>query len=119
MILQNGIGVIAVNKNEGKQRTRFTIGHEIGHFILHNRHNEAYLDKHEPTMFYRSEKRNPQEREANVFAASLLMPKVLIDQYVAGNDPWTIEQKVKAIAKIFGVSEVAMTYRLTNLGYLN
>lgn len=119
LIMQNGRGVIVVNNRDNRKRRRFTVGHEIGHYILHNRHNEAYLDKDEPTLFYRSERTNPQEKEANVFAAGLLMPQILIDQYVGGRDPWVIEGLIPELAKVFDVSDVAMTYRLTNLGYLN
>ena len=53
--------VIAVNENHGWFRKRFTIAHEIGHFLLE--HKGSMLPK------------NVKEAEANVFAAELLIPK--------------------------------------------
>ena len=53
--------VIAVNENHGWFRKRFTIAHEIGHFLL---------DHKKSTIPNRI-----KEREADIFAAELLLPK--------------------------------------------
>ena len=54
-----------------------------------------------------------RERQANRFAAELLMPEVLVEQEVAsrGADP-------VRLACQFAVSDLAMGFRLVNLGYL-
>ncbi len=59
--------------------------------------------------------------EANLFAAELLMPSAKIeDQFCAdkslnrGCDETTIEE----LAERFNVSEIAMTVRLSSLGYI-
>jgi Zn-dependent peptidase ImmA (M78 family) len=56
---------------------------------------------------------NPTEREANYFAAELLMPGELIEICIQANIKSTQE-----LAARFKVSEQAMTFRLINLGYL-
>ena len=54
-----------------------------------------------------------RERQANRFAAELLMPPDLVEREVARHGPDPI-----ALAELFGVSDVAMGFRLVNLGHL-
>jgi len=96
-------------QNEGRQR--FTIAHELGHHLLRH-HDKFHLDLAAPSS---GEGDDPLydwrlEREANDFAANLLMPASLVrDAYKATPD-------TGAIARRFGVSPLAMGYRLVNLG---
>jgi IrrE N-terminal-like domain len=80
---------IWVNADEARQwppRRRFTIGHELGHWVLHRSGRRK--------LFCRASTVQPEERvgekpelgrieeEANVFAAALLMPaRLLREQY--------------------------------------
>ncbi len=59
--------LIYVNDEEPFYRKRFTIAHEIGHYVL----------EHGNRIDYRNHKysNEPEELEADLFAASLLMPK--------------------------------------------
>ncbi len=62
--------LIFVNATEAPVRKRFTIAHEIGHIVLHAGDGNI--------VDYRRQidcPASPQEREANEFAAELLMPK--------------------------------------------
>jgi len=66
---------ITYNANSLEARCRFSIAHELGHYVL----------EHRPISF--SELFNGdlsrdarQEREANIFAAELLMPKVTLSR---------------------------------------
>ncbi len=88
-----------------EHRRRFTIAHEIGHFVLHAERvgpergggvNAAW---------------QAQEREADQFAAELLMPEPLVRQAV-------VEQgaDVDRLADRFDVSRQAMKTRLRRLG---
>ena len=62
---------------------------------------------------------DPMEIEANQFAASLLMPTDLVKREVqALQAKPLLDQHVALLAKRFGVSEHAMTIRLTRLGCL-
>lgn len=71
------------------RRDRFTIAHEIGHYFLHY----LYPEETQPVVFGRGAS-NQAETEANVFAASLLMPE---DQFKTlykelSNDWWAISE---------------------------
>ncbi|ELY2017908.1 ImmA/IrrE family metallo-endopeptidase [Flavobacterium psychrophilum] len=111
--------IITYNKNNGKERQRFTIAHEIGHFILHSKEQPIFIDK-TPSVMYRNNSSSTgedfKEREANAFAASLLMPKKLIEQEIL-NVPNDFDKAISSLAKIFGVSQQAISFRLSNLGY--
>lgn len=95
---------IIVNKKDAAARQRFTIAHEIAHFILHK---EAIGDGIVDDALYRSGLSNALEVEANKLAAEILMPWHLLNQ-VMNNKINTI----KELASIFQVSESAMSIRL-------
>lgn len=108
--------LIYINKNDTPSRQRFTIAHEIGHFFLHMDGNHGFIDN--AVTLYRanetpiSSDMAQQEKEANAFAAALLMPE---------NDvrfEWIFADSVEDIAKEFYVSADAMKIRLKNLGIL-
>ena len=95
---------ISVNKTHVKTRRRFTIAHEIGHYVLHRDLARGMI---EDDTFYRSSLSNKEETEANKFAADVLMPYALIDSLTAqGVD--TPER----LAEALHVSCVAMNIRL-------
>ena len=121
LVIENGIGTIGYNPNNSKQRQRFTIAHELGHFLLHNHaKSEVFVDK-DFIVKYRSDKSySPaeikQEQEANAFAAELLMPKKMLLEELAKKDykSMTEAEFIKTMARIFEVSIPAMTFRVTN-----
>jgi Zn-dependent peptidase ImmA (M78 family) len=117
--------VIGVNESHHANRQRFTIAHEIGHFLLHEG-EPVHVDK---TQSYRIANRStrssagedPTEIEANAFAAELLMPAVFLrkDLDEPGNNVDLSDDAVlEALAARYKVSVTAMTFRLANLGYL-
>ena len=60
------------DKENNERVQRFTIAHEIGHYILH----QAYMNDNEP-LYYQNLPKNEHrklETQANMFAARLLMP---------------------------------------------
>lgn len=93
-LLLPSLGEIWVNASEAKQwppRRRFTIGHELGHWILHQREQTSLFCRHgqvdagagagEGGRTGTEPERpplDPIEEEANHFAAALLMPAALI-----------------------------------------
>ncbi|PZE86604.1 uncharacterized protein DUF955 [Curtobacterium sp. PhB142] len=78
-------------------RDKFTMAHELGHYFLHYR--LPGLDAEE--RFARGA-RNHRETQANVFAASLLMPR---DTFV---EAWTeLGGSERRLADRFGVSPAA------------
>jgi hypothetical protein len=96
---------IGVNAVEGNERKRFTIAHEIAHFILHRSQLESG-DVIDDTM-YRSGLSTEQEAEANKLAADILMPYVLIQSLVNSG-----VNTVPALAEKLQVSPTAMKIRL-------
>ncbi|HRH45286.1 MAG TPA: ImmA/IrrE family metallo-endopeptidase [Pyrinomonadaceae bacterium] len=118
--------IIGVNKNHKPNRRRFTIAHELGHFFLHNYEGVHFDGKHSGSqMFLRDEKSTKgtdiEEREANLFAAELLMPEILLQKDIAKiNEIYFIDEdpKLKKLASDYRVSTQALTFRLANLGYL-
>ncbi len=103
--------VIGLNALHPKTRKRFTVAHEIGHFVLHD--EEVFIDQ----VYRRSDQAtNSTETEANRFAAALLMPAELVMGEVKQYDPPLRSDHVEEIARRFEVSQQAMTFRLENLG---
>ena len=95
---------VTVNDKHCKARQRFTVAHEIGHFVLHP---DLIGDRIGDDGLYRSHLPNIREVEANRFAANLLMPTELIEKAeVAGVDT------IPDLARIFQVSRSTMAVRL-------
>ena len=120
--------VIGVNSSHAITRQRFTVAHELGHLVLgHN--GDLFIDKtlrSQAVVVRRDGKSSlgmdADEIQANGFAAELLMPKQVIAQKVAKTlekkSKLTPDKLVQELAATFRVSQQAMEYRLTNLGYL-
>lgn len=111
--------VVTINKKNIPTRRRFSTAHEIGHFILHAKEQPFFIDKTPRVMFRNSASATGEdlkEREANAFAAALLMPKDLLEDAIL-DAPHDIADAIKALADDFKVSQNAMSFRLSNLGY--
>ncbi len=107
---------ITVNATHPETRKRFTAAHELGHYM---RHRSLVGDGVDDNKAYRSTEGGEyhninigpkQETEANRFAALVLMHGPTVEREFKKNDSY-IE-----LAKLFGVSEQAMAWRLVNLG---
>lgn len=68
-------GSIAYNKASTPERRRFTIAHELGHFLLPFHGADAQCAKTDMGVLKSKDANRAREAEANRFAASLLMPK--------------------------------------------
>ena len=119
LVVENGRGVIGYNVNHSQVRQRFTIAHEIGHYVLHAIPNQQklFVDK---SMFKRDDGSSTgddfDEVQANQFAAALLMPESLIRAQIAKTDlDLDDEDDVSSLARQFNVSAAAMTFRLKKL----
>lgn len=120
-IINDNKPIISYNSNSSPYRTRFTIAHEIGHFVLHSKAQPIFIDK-APKVFFRNTASSTgeilKEREANSFAAALLMPRELIYKE-ALNAPSNkdVEEVLSLLSSKFDVSTQAMSFRLSNLGF--
>lgn len=120
IIYKEDVFTILINASKSATRQHFTLGHELGHYFLHEKilkeeggvvDGDAVLDG-TANMLYRLDDTTATEleREANNFAASLLMPTSLVER------AWEANGSVEACAAIFKVSVIAMSIRLTELG---
>jgi Zn-dependent peptidase ImmA (M78 family) len=116
-----GEPIIGVNKHHSALRRRFTVAHELGHFLLDHEGNWHVDDM---MISFRDSKsstgEHDQEVEANQFAAALLMPRTWLksdfpeERFDLGDD-----RKLKQLAARYRVSTQAMTFRLVNLDLLS
>lgn len=117
IIMKNDRAVIGVNRNHHPNRQRFTIAHELGHFILHKNEQEVFVDRRLYRDSHSATGEDIFEIEANTFAAEILMPEAIIYQYIETEIDLYDEVLIRNLARKFGVSEQAFTIRLMNLGF--
>jgi Zn-dependent peptidase ImmA (M78 family) len=99
-----------LNAGEPAPRRRFTLAHEVGHWVC------QVLEGRGAPVMCRADvvgvgEGKALEREANVFAAELLMPEAVVRSRFDGT--------VGGAATQFGVSEEAMGWRLYNLNVVD
>ena len=122
------LNAIVVNKRHSRQRQRFTIAHEIGHFVLGHNTENIHVEKEYPinlpaqnVKFRRKSEHegyaDKEEVYANAFAASLLMPEYMIrvDMEKAIADRSFDDTLINALAKRYNVSEHALVIQLNTL----
>ncbi|WPV67512.1 ImmA/IrrE family metallo-endopeptidase [Chitinophaga sp. LS1] len=123
LLIEADGATIGYNQNEARVRRRYTVAHELGHYCLgHTQEGtpSVFVDKGYRVYFRRPGQDEPsaarREREANYFAACLLMPEQLLVPEVdkLEFDPGN-EDAIKHLAKMFDVSATAMSYRIQNL----
>lgn len=125
LVISNGTGFIGYNPSESPVRQRFTIAHELGHYELHNNENESalFVDKQFKVEFRNQNSSTGEmvyEREANAFAASILMPeRILVKEIKNHHFELSDDDNLQELAKLFNVSVSAMTFRLMNLRLLD
>lgn len=107
--VRSGRWVIGINAFHHANRKRFTIAHEIAHFLLHSDEQAIFRDR---TFARRADDPSQMEREADQFAAELLMPESIVRQKIAEG-----VTSLSALAAKFRVSALAMKYRVQKLGY--
>ncbi len=115
--------LIGVNSHNARVRQRFTIAHELGHFLLHQG-DSLHVDR---AVFAKlrsdlsSQGVDEEEIEANLFAAELLMPRELIARDLENADIVDIleEEFLLGMSKNYDVSLQALVLRLNNLGYID
>lgn len=106
---QRGQFDIRVNRNDSVRRQRFTVAHEIGHFLLHA---DEIGDGITDDVLYRSTLSDRREAQANRIAADILMPEHLIDEWIDRAHVLKVDDVVGFLADRFQVSEAAMKIRL-------
>ena len=112
--------VIVVNNAHHRNRHRFSVAHELGHYFLHRAVSPVFVDSKQ--VFYRdataSEGTKRQEVEANAFAAELLMPESEVRNRFPHKLSLMDVEEVEKASRFFGVSNTALSFRLIRLGLL-
>lgn len=125
LVIEDGRGAVGYNATHAPVRQRFTIAHEVAHYILHakknSRKSQLFIDR--SVTFRRDENssmgNDNEEVDANQMGAALLMPKSLVQQEIKKNDlDLDDEDAISLLARKFHVSTAAMTNRLVNLNLL-
>ncbi len=75
---------IVVSQDFSLEERRFTTAHELGHWLLHN-DVVMHRDKPISNFNYKDIQRPLMEREADYFAACLLMPRKLVEKCINDN----------------------------------
>jgi len=103
-----GVITIKVNRHDVKERQRFTIAHEIAHFLLHR---ERLAGGITDDVLYRSRLSDDLEREANRLAADIIMPASLIQEALIMHGTLKPDDRYKKIAELAQVSLAAIKIR--------
>lgn len=96
--------LIIVNQDEYPLRQTFTIAHELGHALLH----KDWVKSDDYRIFWRdddTDKGEVHEKEANAFAAHLLVPRKFLDSVYD-------ELSVEDLSRLFAVSVPVIKNRL-------
>jgi len=104
--------VILIHDTDSNNRKRFTIAHELGHYVYRTQSDKndseyEYVDFRDHTS---SLGNDSEEIVANNFAANLLMPEEKIRELLHN------KQSVISMAYTFGVSTESLKIRLRALG---
>lgn len=104
----SGRYVMIINSRHHITRQRFTIAHEIGHWLMHRRS----LENLGVSLRLQRRRRYNIEREANAFAAALLMPR---DDVIRS---FHLGLSFQELVKRYAVSRQSLGYRLQELGLI-
>jgi Zn-dependent peptidase ImmA (M78 family) len=111
---EGGRYIIRVNRNEARERQRFTIAHELAHYLLHRDVIDGSPDGITDNVLYRSGASESIEYEANRLAAELIMPMGLIEKRLKEDFGGLVtEATIESLAASFQVSKSAMEIRLS------
>ncbi len=101
-------------------RRRFSAAHELGHAVLHRDRMGRYRADSKKTLLEDDDSTDELEREANRFAAELLMPEAVVrarvEEMRMPDRSCPVGVLVYRLAAEMLVSREAMRYRLKNMG---
>lgn len=116
----SGKVIIALNGDHNKEKQRFSIAHEIGHFLLHPA-EKLFVDR-EFSVEYRDSRaaigKHIKEIEANRFAANFLVPKRFLVEDLRN---YLTEEKIdkikisRELSRKYEVSTYTINIRINSL----
>lgn len=104
----DGVVTIKVNRHDIKERQRFTIAHEIAHYLLHRDRIAGGITD---DVLYRSKLSDELEWQANRLAADIIMPASLIFSALQENADLKSDDRYKKVAEMAEVSLAAIKIR--------
>jgi len=105
---ENGF-IIRINRHDPAKRQRFTVAHELAHFLLHRDEIGAGI---EDDVLYRSTLSDRREQQANRLAADILMPESQLIEAREAAEEKGVGDMVLYLADLFSVSEAAMRIKV-------
>lgn len=117
-VIDNGIHHIHLNTSKGNYlnsgRGRFSLAHEIGHYMIEEHHMAIRQGKLKPhPSFQKKEQDNIYEIEADYFAANLLMPEDVFFNACGGREfNWYL---IEDLANKFKTSRFATLLRFLDI----
>ena len=110
----NGQWVIGINKYHHPSRQRFSMAHELGHFINDQDFfkTESRLDD---IILLRTNSINEREIKANEFASEILIPSKIFTDLIVNKG----ERNIIQLASFFDVSPAAIKYKAFRLGLIS
>lgn len=116
--IKEGQKFIVFNAAHHPNRQRFTIAHELGHHLMHQRMlaESVHVDKGILRRDSQSSGGTDEiEISANAFAACILMPERILRKAIPQSIDLENDELVAKLAQSFGVSQAALTNRILNL----
>lgn len=110
LVVDGDIRAIGVNRSHARVKQRFSIAHELGHYMQGHGDFADSRKTFEDGSYNYADPQNRQESEANEFAAELLMPESFLK-----TDLSEIGLDAPRLAQRYQVSEQAMWIQLINL----
>lgn len=101
--------VCQYNANEIFYRSNFALAHALGHVVLGHVNDPTVVRQ---TYVFSLESENLEERAATAFAIELLLPELILGRL------FNSAKNVQELAEAFGVSTVAMSQRISQLGLI-
>ncbi|MBQ7836976.1 MAG: ImmA/IrrE family metallo-endopeptidase [Clostridia bacterium] len=114
-VFENGRRYIVVNNQLNESMRRLVCAHELGHDTLHRELSIGGI--RESTMFLSN---NKTEREANLFAADMLLTdKAVISELEYNNEPETAAYNLNVPIELLEYKLEILSYKGYNVNYLS
>ena len=114
---------VGINSLEHLNRQRFTLAHEIGHYLLHEG-EKTFIDRQFFSVNMRDSRsrdsRNLEETEANNFAAQLLIPQEFLEKdlrAIEKSEDVENGDAIQELASKYIVSRQALMLRLAAFSF--
>ncbi len=105
---------IIINQEFPENHQRFTLAHEIGHWLIDHGEISSSNSLDNVLRILRQNTTKGKERIANYFAASLLLPRSYLSQY--GDSLYELtDRKIDELSKYFKVSHSTIDIRLETI----